>query len=153
MLDRPEQQSTVFVVDDDRDAREGLKTLLQSVGLSSREFGSAAEFLRAGLPDAPCCLILDIRLPDLSGLDFQIELAKAGPNIPIVFVTAYGDIPKAVKALKHGAVDFLSKPFREQDLLDAVREALERDKARRDADKSLLDLRARYNSLSTREQT
>lgn len=152
MLVRLEQQSTVCVIDDDRDVRKGVSVLLRSVGLSSREFGSTAEFLRAEPPDGPCCLILDIRLPALSGLDFQAKLAKTERNMPIVFITGYGDIAMAVKALKHGAVDFLPKPFREQDLLDAVREALDRDKARRDAEKGLADLRARYDTLSKREK-
>jgi FixJ family two-component response regulator len=146
------EQSTVFVVDDDRDFREALKGLLQSVGLSSKAFASTDEFLQARQPEGPRCLILDVRLKADSGLHFFTELREAERNIPVVFITGHGDIPMAVQAIKDGAVDFLSKPFREEDLLNAVREALDRNKARLDAEKRLLDLRARYDSLSAREQ-
>ena len=142
----------VYVVDDDLDVREGLKSLFESVGLKSQAYGSTAEFLTAKLPDEVSCLILDIRLPGLSGLDFQAELAKTQTTIPIIFITGHGDIPMSVKAMKGGAVEFLSKPVREQDLLDAVQIALDRDLNKRDADSKTRHLRDRYNALSTREQ-
>lgn len=143
---------TVFVVDDDVSVREALRSLLRSVDLAVETFGSAAEFLRVKLPDAPSCLVLDVRLPGVSGLDFQGELAKSGINIPIIFVTGHGDIPMTVKAMKAGAVEFLTKPFRDQDLLDAVQVALERDKARhRNAD-AIAALRAKFSTLTPREQ-
>jgi len=125
------QGSTVYVVDDDLDVREGLKSLFQSVGLKSEAFESTAGFLTTKLPDEPSCLILDVRLPSLSGLDFQAELARTQINIPIIFITGHGDIPMSVKAMKGGAVEFLSKPVREQDLLDAVQVALDRSHAGR----------------------
>jgi len=125
----------VFVVDDDAYVREGLKSLLRSVNLQVETFGSASEFLQTKLPDAPGCLVLDVRLPGLSGLDFQTELAEAGIAIPIIFITGHGDIPMSVKAIRAGAVEFLTKPFREQDMLDAVRVALEQDRSRREQDK------------------
>jgi FixJ family two-component response regulator len=142
----------VFVVDDDPDVREGLAALFQSVGLRSQVFRSTAEFLQSKLPDDVSCLILDVRLPGLSGLDFQAELAKSRTDTPIIFVTGHGDIPMSVKAMKAGAVEFLTKPVREQDLLDAVRIALERDRARRERDKETHDLRTRFGALSAREQ-
>jgi FixJ family two-component response regulator len=142
----------VLVIDDDPDVREGLRALFQSVNLESRAYRSAPEFFRSKLPDQVSCLILDVRLPGLSGLDFQAELAKVNVNIPIIFITGYGDIPMSVKAMKAGAVEFLTKPVREQDLLDAVREALERDRRRRKSDEEIHDLRNRYNGLSPREQ-
>jgi FixJ family two-component response regulator len=142
----------VLVIDDDPDVREGLRALLQSVNLESRAYTSAPEFFRSKLPDQVSCLILDVRLPGLGGLDFQAELAKVNVNIPIIFITGYGDIPMSVKAMKAGAVEFLTKPVREQDLLDAVREALERDRRRRKSDEEIHDLRNRYNGLSPREQ-
>ena len=124
-------QQTVFVVDDDGALREALASLFRSVGLQARTFASAGEFLQAKLPDSPTCLVLDVRLPGLSGLDFQAELAKANIDIPIVFMTGHGDIPMTVRAMKAGAVEFLPKPFRDQDMLDAVQQALERDRNRR----------------------
>ena len=142
----------VLVIDDDHDVREGLKALLQSVNLDSRTYRSAPEFFRSKLPDQVSCLILDIRLPGLSGLDFQSELAKANVNIPIIFVTGYGDIPMSVKAMKAGAVEFLTKPVREQDLLDAVGMALDRDRRRRKSEEQMQDLRGRFDSLSERER-
>jgi FixJ family two-component response regulator len=142
----------VFVVDDDPDVREGLALLLQSVGLRSLAFRSAADFLQSKLPDEVSCLILDVRLPGLSGLDFQVELARSRIDIPIIFVTGHGDIPMSVRAMKAGAVEFLTKPVREQDLLDAVRLALERDRARREHEKETRDLRTRFGALSAREQ-
>jgi FixJ family two-component response regulator len=142
----------VYVVDDDRDVREGLKCLFHSIGLRSHAYGSTAEFLTSKLPDEVSCLVLDVRLPGLSGLDFQAELAKTQTTIPIIFITGHGDIPMSVKAMKGGAVEFLSKPVREQDLLDAVRIALDRDLARREADSTTNNLREHYNALSKREQ-
>jgi FixJ family two-component response regulator len=125
------EEPVVFVVDDDPSLRDALSSLLHSVGLSVRVFGSAPELLQAKIPDVTSCLVLDIRLPKRSGLDFQAELAKANIHIPIIFITAHGDVPMSVRAMKAGAVDFLTKPFRDQDLLDAVAIALERDRKRR----------------------
>jgi FixJ family two-component response regulator len=143
---------TIFVVDDDASVREALRSLLRSVDLAVETFGSAAEFLRAKLPDAPSCLVLDIRLPGLSGLDFQSELAKSGIHIPIIFVTGHGDIPMSVKAMKAGAVEFFTKPFRDQDMLDAIQVALERDRRRREQDGKISQLRTLFESLTSREQ-
>jgi FixJ family two-component response regulator len=143
---------TVFVVDDDAAMRDALKSLLRSVDLEVETFGSAAEFLRAMLPDAPSCLVLDVRLPGVSGLDFQGELAKSGIHIPIIFVTGHGDIPMTVKAMKAGAVEFLTKPFRDQDMLDAIQVALERDRTRREQDGRLTQLKTLFGSLTSREQ-
>jgi FixJ family two-component response regulator len=142
----------VYVVDDDVDVREGLSDLLTSVGLRVSTLASTSEFLSRKRPDQVNCLILDIRLPGLSGLDFQTELAKAQITIPIIFISGHGDIPMTVRAMKGGAVEFLTKPVREQDLLDAVRIALDRDRARRELEKMTQDLRVRYESLSSREQ-
>lgn len=146
------EEQTVYVIDDDVDVREGLKSLFQSIGLKSQTFSSTTEFLKAKRSDDASCLILDVRLPGLSGLDFQTELAKVQMTIPIIFITGHGDIPMSVKAMKGGAVEFLSKPVREQDLLDAVQIALERDSTKRKSDSKARELRARYNALSTREQ-
>jgi FixJ family two-component response regulator len=142
----------VFLVDDDQDFRDSLASLFDSIGLKVRTFSSAAEFLRSKLPDAVSCLVLDIRLPSLSGLDLQAELARAGISIPIIFVTGHGDIPMTVRAMKAGAVDFLPKPFREQDMLDAVRSALERDRNRREIERRLAILRSRLQALTPRER-
>jgi FixJ family two-component response regulator len=142
----------VFVVDDDASVREALGSLLRSVDLEVETFGSAAEFLRAQLPDAPSCLVLDVRLPGVSGLDFQGELARSGIRIPIIFVTGHGDIPMTVKAMKAGAVEFLTKPFRDQDMLDAIQLALERDRTRREQDGRLTQLKTLFGSLTSREQ-
>ena len=142
----------VFVVDDDADVRVGLKSLFQSVGLRSEAFDSTAKFLKSKIPDEASCLILDIRLPGLSGLDFQTELASANINIPIIFITGHGDIPMTVKAMKAGAVEFLTKPVRELDLLDAVRVALDRDRERREAERTTRDMRSKFEALSPREQ-
>jgi FixJ family two-component response regulator len=150
-----EGASIVFVVDDDASLRQALKSLLQSVGLDVEAFGSAADFLnnkRLADDIASACLVLDVRLPGVSGLDFQDELAKANLHIPVIFMTGYGDIPMTVRAMKAGAVEFLSKPFRDQDLLDAVQTALERDRERRARDKAILELRARFKALTPREQ-
>jgi RNA polymerase sigma factor (sigma-70 family) len=142
----------VFVVDDDPSVRSSLKFLIGSVGLEVESFASADALLRRELPDAPSCLVLDVRLHGLSGLDFQRELAARNCRMPIVFITGHGDIPMSVRAMKAGAVEFLTKPFRDQDLLDAVRTALERDRTRREQEKGLTDLHQRFNSLTPREQ-
>jgi RNA polymerase sigma factor (sigma-70 family) len=142
----------VFVVDDDPSVRSSLKFLLSSVGLQVESFESAETFLQRKAPDAPSCLVLDVRLRGLSGLDFQRELAAREIRIPIVFVTGHGDIPMSVRAMKAGAIEFLTKPYRDQDLLDAVRIALERDRTRREQEKDLTDLQQRFDSLTPREQ-
>jgi FixJ family two-component response regulator len=152
MQNRSREDSTVYIVDDDFDVREGLRSLFQSVGLRSEAFESTTDFLTAQFADETSCLILDVRLPGLSGLDFQTELSKAKISIPIVFITGHGDIPMSVKAMKGGAVEFLSKPVREQDLLDAVQVALDRSQATRTSGKKLSELRQRYDALSSREQ-
>jgi RNA polymerase sigma factor (sigma-70 family) len=146
------ETSVIYVVDDDKDVREGLESLFQSVGLKSQTFGSAAEFLSARLPDAAGCLILDVRLPGIGGLDFQTELVRRKVDIPVIFITGHGDIPMSVKAMKGGAVEFLSKPIREQDLLDAVQSALGRAHTSREAHIRTRDLHERYAGLSTREK-
>ena len=142
----------VFVIDDDASVRSSLKFLLSTVGLHVESFESADSFLRKALPDAPSCLVLDIRLPGLSGLDFQRELAAKKISIPIIFLTGHGDIPMSVRAMKAGAVEFLTKPFRDQDLLDAVRIALERDRGRREQEKEVAALQQRFDSLTPRER-
>jgi RNA polymerase sigma factor (sigma-70 family) len=144
--------SVVFVVDDDPSVRSSLTFLLNSVGLQVESFDSAETFLRKKPPGVPSCLVLDVRLRGLSGLDFQRDLAARNIRIPIVFVTGHGDIPMSVRAMKAGAIEFLTKPYRDQDLLDAVRIALERDRARREQERGLTDLRQRYESLTPREQ-
>jgi FixJ family two-component response regulator len=145
-------EPTVFIVDDDDEYRESLEALFSSVGLKVKGFGSAAEFLRSKLPDVVSCLVLDVRLPGLNGLQFQAELGRANISIPIIFMTGYGDIPMSVKAMKEGAVDFLTKPCRDLDVLDAVTIALDRDRKRREVDRRLADLRSRSGALSHREQ-
>jgi FixJ family two-component response regulator len=145
-------ESIVVVVDDDPIVRGAISSLLMSVGRQVQQYGSAAELLRGILPKVASCLILDIRLPGLGGLDLQVELSKAGVRIPIIFITGHGDIPMSVKAMKEGAVDFLTKPFRDQDLLDAVSRALERDRKRRDEEMDFLDLTARFSTLTPREK-
>jgi FixJ family two-component response regulator len=142
----------VFVIDDDPSVRSSLKFLLSTVGLQVESFDSADSFLHKKSPDAPSCLVLDVRMPGLSGLDFQHDLAARNIRIPIVFLTGHGDIPMTVRAMKAGAVEFLTKPFRDQDLLDAVRVALDRDRARREQEKEVADLQRRYDSLTSREQ-
>ena len=144
--------SIVFVVDDDASVRSSLKFLLSTVGLQVESFDSADTFLHKKLPDAPSCLVLDVRLPGLSGIDIQRELAARNIRIPTIFLTGHGDIPMSVRAMKAGAVEFLTKPFRDQDLLDAVRVALEQDRARRENEKEVTDLQQRFNSLTSREQ-
>ena len=152
MTSQDGSQSVVFVIDDDASLRESLMSLLGSVGLRTEAFGSGAEFLRCKLPDVPSCLILDIRLPGLSGLDFQAELARASIKIPIIFITGHGDIPMTVRAMKSGAVEFLTKPFRDQELLDAVQVGLERDRSRRESESVLADMRTRLAALTPRER-
>jgi FixJ family two-component response regulator len=142
----------VFVIDDDATMRRALTNLFQSVSLKVEVFGSAPEMLQSNLPDVASCLVLDIRLPGLSGLDFQAELAKANILIPIIFMTGHGDIPMTVRAMKGGAVDFLTKPFRDQDMLDAVVTAIERDRKRRDAGKILANLQTLFETLTSRER-
>ena len=152
MKGQPEARSIVFVVDDDASVRGAIGSLLRSVGLQVELFGTAAELLKNKLPDVTACLVLDIRLPGISGLDFQVELAAANIHIPIIFITGHGDIPMTVRAMKAGAVKFLTKPFRDQDLLDAVQIALERDRTRRAQDKKVHELRHHYEALTPREQ-
>jgi len=147
-----EPEPIVFVIDDDDALREALSSLFRSVGLRVKAFASASEFLRMRLPDVPTCLVLDVRLPGLSGLDFQAELAKANVDIPVVFMTGHGDIPMTVRAMKAGAIEFLPKPFRDQDMLDAVQAGLERDRGRRKAAGDTARLRASFNRLTAREQ-
>ncbi len=146
------KESIVFVIDDDVAMRTTLSSLFRSVGLRVELFGSAYEFARIKMPDVASCLVLDIRLPGVSGLDFQAELAKADIRIPIIFMTGHGDIPMSVKAMKAGAIDFLTKPFREQDILDAVIRAIERDQKRRDSEKAVSELRIPFDSLTSRER-
>jgi len=146
------EEPIVYVVDDDASVREALGNLLRSVGLRVEMFGSAPEFLQSKLPDVASCLILDIRLPRLSGLDFQVDLAEAGIHIPIIFMTGHGDIPMTVRAMKAGAIDFLTKPFRDQDMLDAVTAAIERDRTSRNEAKILSGLKARFATLTARER-
>jgi FixJ family two-component response regulator len=147
-----EEQSVVFVVDDDPSVREALAGLLRSVGLEVRSFGSAQEFVRSERPDAPGCLVLDVRLPGRSGLDFQRELAESGIHLPIVFITGHGDIPMSVRAIKAGAIEFLTKPFHDQELLDAIQLGIERDRARRRDEAALADLQNRFAALTPRER-
>jgi FixJ family two-component response regulator len=147
-----ETDAMVFVVDDDAPMRESLKNLIRSVGLRVELFASAQEFLRSKRPDRPSCLVLDVRLPGLSGLDLQRRTGDAGIEIPIVFITGHGDIPMSVRAMKAGAVEFLTKPFRDQDLLDAIQQALERDGKARDQRAALEELRSRFASLTSQER-
>lgn len=142
----------VFVIDDDSSVRSSLKFLLSTVGLQAETFDSANSFLQKRRPDVPSCLVLDVRLPGVSGIDFQRELTARNNPIPIVFLTGHGDIPMSVRAMKAGAVEFLTKPFRDQDLLDAVRVALDRDRVRREQEKEIVDIRRRFDSLTSREQ-
>ena len=143
---------TVFVVDDDAGMRASIEGLLKSAGLRSECFGAAEEFLRCNRPDVPSCLVLDIGLPGINGLEFQHKLADAGVQIPIIFITGHGDIPMTVKAMKSGAVEFLTKPFHDQDLLDAIQQALERDRKRRQQQSGFAELRKGYETLTARER-
>jgi len=149
---KPADSPTVYVIDDDDLVRSAIQGLLKSVGLRSEAFGTPQEFLRAKRLDGPGCLVLDVRLPGVNGLDFQRDLAEAGIRIPIIFITGHGDIPMTVKAMKSGAVEFLTKPFRDQDLLDAIHQAFDRDRATRQQQSELGELRTRYESLTTRER-
>jgi FixJ family two-component response regulator len=142
---------TVFIVDDDALVRAAIQGMLKSVGLRSETFGTTQEFLRSNRLDGPSCLVLDVRLPGVSGLDFQRELAEVGVRIPIIFITGHGDIPMTVKAMKSGAVEFLTKPFRDQDLLDAIHQALDCDRLARKQESEVNQLRSRYESLTARE--
>ena len=163
MIERPKSQQgaaaaeqqlkepIVFIIDDDLSVRRALTNLFGSVGLHVEAFGSAPEMLQHRLPDVASCLVLDIRLPGLSGLDLQTELAKVNINIPIIFITGHGDIPMSVQAMKMGAIEFLTKPFRDQDLIDAVKLGLARDRARREDNESVIELRARLEALTPRE--
>jgi FixJ family two-component response regulator len=144
--------ATVFIVDDDADVRESLQELFESVGLHSQPFATAQEFLAAGRGDGPSCLILDVRLPGISGLDLQRELRKGKISIPIIFLTAHADVPMSVKAMKSGAVEFLTKPFRQQDLLDAVQRSLTRSRTLREKERELTELRHLHEALSVRER-
>ena len=146
------REPIVFVVEDDESVRRALTNLFQSVGLEVELFGSASEMLENRLPDVASCLVLDVRLPGLSGLDFQTELARAKIHIPIIFMTGHGDIPMTVKAMKGGAVDFLTKPFRDQDMLDAVLAAIEQDRKRRESDKKIANFQALLETLTPRER-
>ena len=147
----PANTSTIFVIDDDDLVRASIQGLLKSVGLRSEAFGAAQEFLRSKRPDGPSCLVLDVRLPGINGLDFQRDLADAGIRIPIIFITGHGDIPMSVRAMKSGAVEFLTKPFRDQDLLDAIHQALDRDRAAREQQDKIAELKKRHESLTARE--
>jgi FixJ family two-component response regulator len=148
----PADVATVFVIDDDALVRAAIQGMLKSIGLHSVTFGTPEEFLHSKRPNGPSCLVLDVRLPGVNGLDFQRELANAGVRIPIIFITGHGDIPMTVKAMKSGAVEFLTKPFRDQDLLDAIYQALDRDRLTRQQQSELAELRARYESLTARER-
>ena len=148
----PTSAPTVFVIDDDDLVRAAIQGMLKSVGLRSETFATPPEFLRSKRLDGPSCLVLDVRLPGVNGLDFQRELADAGVRIPIIFITGHGDIPMTVRAMKSGAVEFLTKPFRDQDLLDAIHQALDRDRATRQQQTELTELRKRYESLTARER-
>ena len=148
----PDANSTVLVIDDDPDLRASVGRLLRSLGLDAQLFASISDFLRSDPPDGPTCLVLDVRLPGRSGLDLQRELAAANRELPIIFITGHGDIPMSVQAMKGGAIEFLTKPFRDQELLDAIRLGLSRDRARRENEKALAALRERFASLSPRER-
>ena len=147
-----EADSIVFVIDDDASVREALESLIRSIGLRVETFPSTRDFLKKRLAEIPRCLVLDVRLPGTSGLSFQRQLAKAEINIPIIFITGHGDVPMSVRAMKAGALEFLTKPFRDQDLLDAIQLALEKDRARRTRDAEIQILKARFESLTPREQ-
>jgi FixJ family two-component response regulator len=147
-----EAPATVIVIDDDPDVRAALGRLLRSVSLESQLYGSVADFLSAGRPDGPTCLVLDVRLPGQGGLDFQRELASASVQLPIIFITGHGDIAMSVQAMKGGAIEFLTKPFREQDLLDAIRSGLESDRSQREKAGAIGEIKARFDTLSPRER-
>jgi FixJ family two-component response regulator len=144
--------STVLVIDDDAEFRDSVARLLRTVGLHTRQFSSVPDFLKADPPEGPTCLILDVRMPGRSGLELQRDLAAANRQVPIIFITAHADVPMTVQAMKGGAIEFLTKPFRDQDLLDAVEAGLARDRARRESDRALAALKERYDMLSSRER-
>ena len=148
----PEANASVLIIDDDPEFRDSVVRLLRTVGLHTQQFSSVSDFLKADAPDGPTCLVLDVRLPGRSGLELQRELAAANRQLPIIFITAHGDIPMTVRAMKGGAIEFLTKPFRDQDLLDAIEAGLARDCARRASDKALGALRERFDTLSSRER-
>src|ERR1700677_3346640 len=148
----PDAKPTVLVIDDDPNLRASIARLLQSLGMDTLLFGSISDFLKSDLPDSPTCLVLDVRLPDQSGLDLQRELAVAHRELPIIFITGHGDIPMTVQAMKGGAVEFLTKPFREQDLLDAVQVGLARDRTRREQERAMAGLKLRFETLTPRER-
>jgi FixJ family two-component response regulator len=147
-----EDQPVVVIIDDDRDIRDALKGLLETVDLPTTLFATASEYLASKRPQGPCCIVADVRLPGLSGLDFQQELARENNPIPVIFITGHGDIPMSVRAMKAGAVEFLTKPLRDQDLLDAIQAALRRDRARLEDERKVADLRTRHESLTARER-
>jgi FixJ family two-component response regulator len=149
---KPVGVPTVFIIDDDRGMRQSIQDLVESVGLHAESFATGGEFLNRKRTNDPSCLVLDIRLPQMSGLDFQRQLAETGMQIPIIFVTAHGDVPMSVRALKSGAVEFLTKPFRDQDLLDAIQQALQRDRAAQEQQAEIRDLQERYGALTARER-
>ncbi len=149
---KPASAPTVFIIDDDRGMRQAIQDLVESVGLRAEVFATGEEFLRRQPAPAPGCLVLDVRLPQMSGLDFQRRLAESGVSIPIIFITAHGDIPMSVRALKSGATEFLTKPFRDQDLLDAIQQALQSDAAAREQQAEIHDLEERYQVLTARER-
>jgi FixJ family two-component response regulator len=149
---RADQKAIVHVVDDDPSMREALQDLFLSIGLETRTYATARDFLATAVSDAPGCLVIDIRLPDMNGLDFQLQLTQTGVRLPVVMMTGYGDIPMSVRAMKHGAVDFLPKPFKDQDMLDAALTAIERDRQRRALDRDVSKMRERFGTLSAREQ-
>jgi FixJ family two-component response regulator len=148
----PDANPTVLIIDDDPDFRESVGRLLDSVGLHSQQFSSVSDFFNAPPPDGPACLVLDVRMPERSGLELQRDLAAANRQVPIIFITAHGDIPMTVQAMKSGAIEFLTKPFRDQDLLEAIQAGLARDRARRERDRDLDALRERFDTLSSRER-
>jgi FixJ family two-component response regulator len=149
---KPAAVPTVFIIDDDRGMRQAIQDLVESVGLHAESFATGEEFLKRKRTDEPSCLVLDVRLPQMSGLDFQRRLAETGIQIPIIFITAHGDVPMSVRALKSGAVEFLTKPFRDQDLLDAIQQALQADRAARKQQVEIHDLNERYRALTARER-
>src|SRR6476660_2348765 len=148
----PDAQPTVLVIDDDPELRASIERLLRSTGLDTQLFASISDFFKSDPPDGPTCLVLDVRLPEQSGLDFQRELSAGNRDLPIIFITGHGDIPMSVQAMKGGAIEFLTKPFRDQDLLDGIQLGLSRDRIRRQSEKALADLRERFGSLSPRER-
>jgi len=149
---QPDERAVVHVIDDDASLRGALQGLFDTIGLDTRTYATARDFLATPLADTPGCVVVDIRLPDMNGLDFQAQLTRMGVRLPVVMMTAYGDIPMSVRAMKHGAVDFLAKPFKDQDMLDAVTAALERDRQRRTIDGDVSEMRERFATLSQREQ-